>query len=360
MISFLSQLIVVFVQALMTCVLILLTICYPVQAIGDTSVSGVLRHHPDFPVSGMVALSGDNLLIWNSRGRAQIRDPARGWSKEFSLPVEKRKDAYNNNDPNISRIIPDNNGMLILETGYGKNDLVLLTNLNGELLDKWLIYPFSFTIISDREGRRVLTVDGIIPLLPKSSLGLLEHFPLNYNHVVSYPELWLFKWQKATILCRDGNLTMADNAAVQCQRLGEGGWQFQEGERLAQLPTCASWLLIWDSKYKNRLTVRSLDTGKIMGKKTFLHTSVMACGEQDGIWVGGQNFKLLSLPDLKTRWRLTMKTRRIENIVILKQYIAYEEVDEKTGNQGDIVLVARPQNLLSTKELPTFLIGYDK
>jgi hypothetical protein len=142
-------------------------------------------------------------------------------------------------------------------------------------------------------------------------------------------------------------MSMSDYAPVQCQRLGSGGWKFQEGSGLAHPPVCGSWLLIWDEKHENRLTLRSLVTGGIQIKKTFKERPLITCAEQDGIWVAGQNLELLSLPELKTRWRLPIKTGRIENIVLLNNYVVYEE--EGSGEQKDIVLVEQPKKSLGGK-----------
>lgn len=334
-------------QAVVTSLLILLTTMPgSAQAGKDTHRPGLTRHHPSFPVTGMVVLTGDRLLLWHGRGRAQLRDPNGRWSDVFRLPVEEpepvTRDGALAYRPGIIAIVPDDEGILILDEAPPgeKGFSVLLTNLTGEVLDRWRIEQYALAITSDHQGRRVLTVDGVIPLLPRGTFGDIETFPADDDDHATHHNPLLLEWQGTTIFCRDANLTMADNAPVQCRRLGEGGWHFEQGFGVARPARCGSWLLLWDGINDCRLTVRSLVTGKIISKKTFSQRPVMACAAQDGLWVGIHGVQLLNLPTLTTRWRLAGKTGRIENIVVSETYVAYEE--EGAGELNDIVLMARP------------------
>ena len=341
----------IFIPAVAVCLLMLPTLDCSAEATKNARVPSALRHHPSFPVGRIVVLSGDNLLIWHRDGRAQLRDPNRGWSEVFQLPIEEHNlatpdSSSGSNRREILEIVPDDEDLLILEepASLDKGYSVLLTNLNGKVLDRWIIHHYSLAITSDKKGRRVLTVDGMVPLLPKGILGVIEPFPSDYSYATSHQNPLLLEWQGVTIFCRNANLALAHYAPVQCQRIGEGGWQLQEGSGMAQPPMCGPWLLIWDEKHEKRLTVRSLVTGRVLFKRDFSQRPVAACAEQEGILIGGQSLELLSLPTLATRWHLPIVTGRIENIALLKQYIAYKVAEDELGNQSEIVLVARPQS----------------
>jgi hypothetical protein len=297
----------------------------------------------------MVALLDGSLLLWHGDGRAQLRDQKQAWSKPFLLPVNRNDQTSDAGHLGILKIITDKDGILILQepTGLEKGFSVLLINLDNKVLEKWIIQQHPLDLKSDVDRRRVFTEDGVIELLPNAALSSPIAFPAQYNDSVKQQIPLLFVWQGATFFCRDANLSMSDYTPVQCQRLGAGGWKLKEGSGLAHPPVCGSWLLIWDEKHENRLTLRSLVTGGVVVKKTFKERPLIVCSEQDGIWVAGKNLELLSLPELKTRWRLPIRTGSIENIVLLNNYIVYEE--ESMDEQKDIVFVARPKELLGDK-----------
>jgi hypothetical protein len=309
----------------------------------------IIRYRPSFPVTGMLALSDDSLLLWHGDGRAQLRDPNHGWSKPFLLPVNKGEQPADAGRLGILKIIADQRGMMLLQepTGLEKGFSVLLVSLDNKVLEKWIIQQHPLDLKSDSDGRRVYTAEGVIELLPHAEISSPRVFPVQNNEAVNQHIPLLFDWQGATFFCRDANLSMSSYTPVQCQRLGAKGWKVHEGSGLAHPPVCGSWLLIWDEKHENRLALRSLVTGRIQIKKTFKERPGLACAEQDGIWVAGQSLELLSLPALKTRWKLPIKTGPIESIVVLNQYIAYEE--KGLGEQQDIVLVARPNESLGSK-----------
>jgi len=148
----------------------------------------------------MVVLAGDNLLLWHRDGRAQLRGPSGGWSDVWRLPVDEPEsvpaDGSDTNSLGIMEIIPDAEGMLILEDSHlsGKGWSVLLTNLAGTVVERWIITSYPLRITSDNKGRRVLTADGVISLLSQGALGNIESFPADDSDHTRFQHPLLFEW----------------------------------------------------------------------------------------------------------------------------------------------------------------------
>jgi hypothetical protein len=180
----LTQWIVVFIQAL--ALVALSTLSGSVFAANKILIPEIIRYRPSFPVTGMVVLSNDSLLLWHGDGRAQLRDSNHGWSNPFLLPVNRDDKTSGTGCLGILKIIADKEGMLVLQepTGLEKNFSVLLISLDNKVLEKWIIQQYPLDLKSDVNGRRVFTEDGVIELLPNAALSSPTVFPAQYSDAV--------------------------------------------------------------------------------------------------------------------------------------------------------------------------------
>ena len=286
------------------------------------------RHHPGFPVMGMVPLAGDRLLLWHGDGRAQLRAPSGEWTDVFRLPVHA-----------IVDIQPDPEGFLVAGSEKPGHSMTVLLTARGEERARWEMIADTFSLVVDTRGRRAVTRAGTVALLADGKLGPPET-PLGATARPGRMPPIIITRGNVTVVCWVADLSKEHWGPGRCERSDPGGWHF-ESNFLAPPLACGEWLVVLDGPWYRRLTVLSLVTGKIEGRINSIVRPVYACAGSVELVVGDRRLALLRLPTGKPLWTRSLggsaKTE-VTALAVMESFIAYQ-VD---GSQ-DVVLFPRSE-----------------
>lgn len=295
------------------------------------------RFRPTFPVTGMVALAEDGILLWHQDGRAQRYTEVEGWSAVERLPIGEVPELPTGlpvRRQGILKIVPDLQGMLVLEA-LSKEDLynVLLIDRHLQVLARWELSDV-LDLRSGESGRSIVLRAGLRPLLPGGALGPLQPFP----STLASPRAWpvYVQLKHSTAMCVNANLTQLNASPLRCQALAPLEWQFEGGQVMAEPPGCQSWLLVWEGAELRQLQVRDDRTGQLHTSQLFPQKPVLACASEGGIWTAGTRVELRSLPSLKPRWRGPREPGPISDLVVTARAIVYA-----VGEPLEVVLLPR-------------------
>jgi hypothetical protein len=285
-----------------------------------------IRHHPGFPVMGMVPLAGDQLLLWHGDGRAQVRTTSGAWGDVFRLPVQAIQD-----------IQPDAEGFLVAGSPQpGRSAAVLLTP-RGDERTRWEMNDAIFSLLVDAQGRRAVTQAGTVPLLADGKVGPPEPLPGGAQSI-GVPSAVLRR-DGVTVVCRGADLSMQHASPGFCERSGPGGWRF-ESNFLAPPLLCGAWLVVLDGPQLRRLTVLSLATGKIEGRIAASVRPVFTCAGPAELLLGDRRLALLRLPKGRPLWTRSLggsARTGVSALAVLESFIAYQVEDSP-----DVFLLPRP------------------
>jgi hypothetical protein len=282
------------------------------------------RHRPGFPILGMVPLVGDQLLLWNGDGRAQLRTTVGAWTEVFRLPVQAIQDVQ-----------PDGEGMLVVGSPKPGSTAVLLLAPHGEERGRWNLSDDVFRLIVDERGRRAVTRSGTVPLLAGGKLGSPEPSPGGVVPAGRLPPIVLTR-NGVTVTCQPADLSMEHRSRASCERKGPGGWRF-ESDFLDSPLVCSGWLLTLDGPRPWRVTVYSLASGKIGGRLSAPFRPAFACAGPNEILFGDKSLSLRTLPGGKSWWVHATAGKAVARVALLNSFLAYQ-----IDGSADVFLLPRP------------------
>ena len=298
--------------------------------------NGEIRYRSEFPVSGIVNLPDNNLLIWNWQGKAQVLTIPGKLSAVFKLP----SNVDLGQQVELLNIIPDTGGFLI-NARIDQKSVVLLSDKNGKLIEQWYL-PSVLSLSSEQGVRKAYTNEGVFRLNEK---GLTEHVGFSFRINGS---IKVFTDKK--ILCTEGDLSKLNQRPIVCKKLVDSAKDFQVFGTLAFPPVCAESLLIWGvGKQEHSLVIYALENGKKVSEKSFSTGSYpkLVCDSQtNSLLVGNNGIEIYTIPGLKKTWSYPLKKGKVvTNIALLEKFIAIEEEDagEVDSVVSDIVLVPLPR-----------------
>jgi hypothetical protein len=284
------------------------------------------RHHPGFPVMGMVPLGGDQLLLWHGDGRAQLRSTAGEWTDVFRLPVHA-----------IIDIQPDPEGFLVTGSLKPGRSVTLLLTARGEERARWEMTADTFALVVDTRGRHAVTRTGTVALLADGKLGTPEPPPGGDAPTGTTPPT-VIRYGDVTVVCRGADLSLEHSRSGRCERRGPAGWHY-ESNFLAPPLACGKWLMLLDGSLYRRVSVLSLATGKIEGRIATTIRPVYACAGPDELVLGDQRLALLSLPEGRPRWTLSPGgpgKGGVAALAVMESFIAYQ-----VDGSPDVILFRR-------------------
>ena len=303
---------------------------------------GAIRYRPGFPVSGLLGLPDNNLLIWNWHGRAQLISNQGKHSAEFKLPLI----VDSHQQVEIASVISDSDGLLLSFRTDNKS-VVLLTDKNGEMIEQWHL-PAVLSLTSEPDNRKAITVEGVFSLHGKGIADRVDfstHGPgtkkeNRYNSIKVYID--------KKIVCSDGDLSKLNQRPILCKKLDDNANEFQVSGTLADPSVCGDSLLTWGvGKREHLLAVYSLKSGKKISEKKFSSVSYpeLICDyPTKKLIVGNNGIEIYAFPSLQKIWRYPVKKGKyVSTVALLDNFIVFEEEDtndvDKIGSE--IVFVPR-------------------
>ena len=258
----------------------------------------------------MLVLAGDQLLLWEAHGRAQIRRAAGRWTDELKLPLQA-----------VRAIERDGAGFLALGSSSTGVAAVVLFDADAKEVIRWTRTDEPiFAVMVDARGRRAAGRTAFRPLLPDGTWGAPETYPGGFGRVPK-----IIEHEGRTIVCEGAEITKLVNAPGRCQQLGDGGWRF-EGPFLEPPVVCSGWLVARDGPKLEALMVRSLTTGQTMGRRSYRARPAFACAEPDELVIGEHRLESARLPSLAPRWAQPVTGSQVHSVAVLRHFIAYRVV----------------------------------
>jgi hypothetical protein len=310
------------------------------------SKDGAKRYRSEFPVSGIVGLPDDNLLIWNWHGSAQLLSSQGLLSAVFKLPLN----VDSHQQVEIFKIIPDVEGLLI-SARVDQKSVVMLTTKDGKTIDQWHL-PVVLSLSNEGGNRKAFTDDGIYSLNEKGKAEQVESLIIDKasNHESEYKSIKVFIDKK--VICTDSDLSKLNQHPILCKNFEGGASEFQIFGALVDPPVCGESLLAWGQGIKEHfLAVYSLPTGHKISEKSFKAEGSypeIVCDSPNKLLVGKNGIEIYAIPKLEKIWGYPIKHgKSVSNIALLEKFIAFEEEGsgEVDNIVSDIVLVRRPRIL---------------
>jgi hypothetical protein len=290
------------------------------------TTSDPVRHHA-FSGVEMLALAGDQLLLWEVQGRAQIRTAAGTWSDEIQLPVK-----------GILHVRPDGPGFLVEGSAGEKRPVVVLMSSTGKEIKRWPLAEYARGLVTGRHGRRVALRAGFRLLRDDGTIGPVEPYLDRHRGHDCCSSPTLIEDDDEAVVCNGADLSMEHNAPGSCVRLGNPGWAF-EGPFVGPPIGCGRWIVARDGARLTKLTIRSLATGTIAGHASYRVPPVFACADGEYLIIGEKGLAQVSLPALKPAWRRSLPGPAVKDVAVTTTHIAY-----RTAGSSDIFVIPRPEN----------------
>jgi hypothetical protein len=293
---------------------------------GAETKADPVRHH-SFSGVEMLALPGDQLLLWEVQGRAQIRTAAGTWSDEIQLPVK-----------GIMHALPDGPGFLVAGYTEDKQPTVLLMSSAGKEVKRWRVAGDVRGLVAGRRGRRIATGAGFRQLRDDGTIGPVEPYPDRHRGHDCCSAPTLIEDEDEAVVCNGADLSMEHNAPGSCVRLGNPGWAF-EGPFVDPPIGCGRWIVARDGARLTKLTIRSLATGTIAGHASYRVPPVFACADGEYLIIGEKGLAQVSLPALEPGWRRSLPGGAVKDVAVMTTHIAY-----RISGSNDIFVIPRPDN----------------
>lgn len=130
---------------------------------GQACVAANLPAQPEVKAEGMIALSGQRLLLWDSGGRIQIGNPQAGWDGIIQLPMT-----------GVVEVVGEGPGALVggsLHPTVGEEIAVVVAlDERGSVLSRWTWKPGIVSSVATRPGERLAVAgDAIWRLNPDAT-----------------------------------------------------------------------------------------------------------------------------------------------------------------------------------------------
>jgi hypothetical protein len=293
---------------------------------GGQPPSTAVERRATFARPEVLALAGGELLVWNSRGRAQLRRADGTWTVETGLPLAS-----------VRLVERDGGGFLAVgSAGTGNGQAVVQFDADARELRRWTIADVPvFGVTSDRHGRRLAAPTGFIALHDDGTLGTPAPYPQGAPKRVTRAPMVVVR-DAATVMCWSADRSLLGHADAECRRLGERGWRVQ-GDFVEAPVACGEWLVVRAGAAQASLDVYALSTGTRRGRASYGSIAPIACVGTDMLLVGERRLTLARLPMLDPAWTSDIeRDASIRSVAVLPDRYALASGDT-------IVLVERAQ-----------------
>jgi hypothetical protein len=306
---------------------------------GSGGTAAQVDSHRAFPGARLLALADDQLLLWEPRGRAQVRGKDGQWGSELQLPVAA-----------ILDVTRDGAGFLVAGSLQSGGAAVVALSAAGLEHRRWLIPgDGAYAVFTDAAGRHAVTRGGIVDLRLDGSVARAQPFPADPRGAAGGAGLPVVLARAgsedgALVICAPSSLAMAHPARGECVRTAPGGWKL-EADFLESPIACGGAIAIIGAPARGggakegEVVLYSWDTGQRRDRLRASAGPRIACAPGgDALLIGDNSqLRLLRLPSLQTASVPKVGRGPVRDVAITDHLIAY-----RAGDSLDVVVIPRP------------------
>lgn len=276
----------------------------------------------------LLALAGDQLLLWSAPGRARRRSPDGSWA-EFALPLAGIREAR----------AQGADVLLVGQDPTTRGQAVSWVGSDGKERRRWALpKQAGFGAVLDPVRMLITIESSVSPLEPDGTLGTARALPEDV-HASSFGGPRWIELGGGAIVCHGADLSLASSAPGHCRRLGAAGWDF-EGPFVSPPLECGPWLLVSSSADGKALEVRDAATGQPQGRAMLPTPPVLACAGPNEAVLGTRDLALRRLPSLDVTWHRPLGKKPVRQLAVTEHFVAYVLSDA-----WDVWLAPRPTEL---------------
>jgi hypothetical protein len=277
------------------------------------------------PNGMLVSLGGNDLLVWNRDGQAQVLRGGTSWQPETRLPLASVRQV---------RV----QGSRVLAVGFDAEREPVALQLTAALAPdaQWKLPQEWFEIGEGATSPWLLSEKGSLALSPNGVLGARAALPAPSGAKSSSGTLYGYRSESGVVACQGEDKTLANAASAWCASQGSAAWQL-EG-RFRDPLVCGAFLVLRTQQaQKTEVAVHALASGAVVAKALVAGRPQLACNEGREIVIGTTVIEAKSLPGLEPAWKVKAKGP-VAAMAVLDDWIAYQ----KSGSD-QVQLVARPK-----------------
>jgi hypothetical protein len=287
----------------------------------------------------MLALPGDELVLWHGAGWVQTGTAAGEWRRTLRLPLRS-----------IVDVKPDAGGILaagaMAEAPDDKTTTVLRVDADGSALGRWTVPGMVYGLVVDERGRAASTAAGLVPLVDDGAMGAPQRLQGGGPAPYSNPPTLVARIGSSTIVCRGQDMSMQHSAPGQCDRRGDAAWHL-EGHFALPPVACGDWLVAAEWKRSWSVKVYSIETGKPATQIRVPVAPALACAGKRELFLGGRRLELLRLPGRGAIWSRSVGNGKIVELAVTDTTVVY-----RADDSPDVVILPRPQARRSRTNSP--------
>jgi hypothetical protein len=259
----------------------------------------------------LLALAGDQLLLWSVQGRARLMNVNGEWS-DLALPLVGVREAR----------AKGADVLLVGQDPATHAQAVSWVNLEGKELGRWALpKEAGFGAALDAAAMQITIGSTVSQLEPGGTLGAPRSLPEDAHRSSFGGPRWV-GLAGSSITCHGADLSMASSAPGHCRRAGAGGWEF-EGPFVAPPIECGAWLLVSSSADGKALEVRDQASGQPRGRAKLSAPPLLACTGPNEVLLGTQELATRRLPSLDIIWRHPLGKNPVRQLAVTDNFIAY-------------------------------------
>jgi hypothetical protein len=271
----------------------------------------------------LVRLGGNDLLIWNRDGQAQVLRGGTRWQPETQLPLATVRQVRAQ-------------GSHVLAVGFDAEREPVALQLTAALAPEaqWRLPQEWFEIGEGSSTPWLLSEKGSLALSPNGALGARAPLPAPSGAKSSSGTLYGYRSGSSVVACQGEDKTLAHAASAWCASEGDAAWQL-EGQFRDPLVCGAYLVLRTQQAQKTEIAVHALASGAVVAKTLVAGRPQLACSEDRELVIGTTAIEAKALPSLEPTWKVKAKGP-VAAMVVLDDWVAYQ----KSGSD-QIQLVAR-------------------